>query len=124
MKRIATWDPEDKITFFLERLYSSDYSGGALPLVELCLTFKLWEHPEKEVLIRHLKAIGNCQRSFQTENDINLSTIEEAARLVAELLKLRPLPQEILDDLEAGMERLSMSNNVTPNQPQEEEVAI
>ncbi|KAK8060598.1 hypothetical protein PG996_010528 [Apiospora saccharicola] len=117
LRRINTWPSKDKVNFFLGRLCFSDYSGGALPLVELCLVFKLWDYPEKEGMIERLKAIGSRQQSFQTKPGIDLRIINIAASKVTKLLKFQPMPQEILDDLEEGMERLNMSNNVTPNQP-------
>jgi hypothetical protein len=48
----------------LRYLFSSDYSGAALPVVQLCLLFKGYQHPAKKEILAQLYEIGSRQDLF------------------------------------------------------------
>ncbi|KAK7926854.1 hypothetical protein PG985_003852 [Apiospora marii] len=79
---ISCWEPEQQIAFFLKELCHSDYSGGAAPLVRLCLVFQSYEHPDKEEVVKGLHKAGCRQKTFEVEPGIVLKTMSEAARLL------------------------------------------
>jgi hypothetical protein len=56
--------PDEDMNLLLRRLFTSDYSGAALPIVQLCLLFKGYQHPAKKEILAQLYEIGSRQDLF------------------------------------------------------------
>ncbi|KAK8096429.1 uncharacterized protein PG998_014297 [Apiospora kogelbergensis] len=103
LQQIRDLNPEDQLNFFLQRLCSKNYAGGALPLVKLCLVLKQSKHAKKEKMTPLLYTIGSHLASLQTEPSIKLLTVAGAAHSVVN--------QPSQDDLVEKLERLTMSKS-------------
>jgi len=51
----------EQINELLKKPSSLTYSGDALPIIELCLLFKIYKHPKANDIIRQLIKIGKRQ---------------------------------------------------------------